>query len=105
MEGTAGVGGFLSSGEKAYVSPRTRTAHYFRLHKGYAISDSILEYLRQSGIQVVLIQERDTGNVLEYQIQDFEDFGIHIMEERGDPQTCVPEKHATVWEDHSGGLL
>ena len=104
-EGTAGVGGFLKSGEKAYVTPRTRSRHFFRLHEGYAISDQIIDYLGRSGMSVILVQEQDTGNVLEYHLRDFTDFGIPVKHEDKDPQTCVPEKHATVWEDHNGGVL
>ncbi|UBF22627.1 hypothetical protein HRTV-25_gp46 [Halorubrum tailed virus 25] len=104
-EGTAGVGGFLSTGEKAYVSPRARRSHYFRLHEGYAVSDQILDYLDKSGMAYILIQETDTGNVLEYHLRDFVDFGIPIEHEEADPQTCVPEKHATTWSGHAKGVL
>lgn len=104
-EGMAGVGGFLSAGEKAYVSPRKRSVHYFRLHEGYAVSDQILDYLDKSGMAYILIQETDTGNVLEYHLRDFVDFGIPVEHEEGDPQTCVPEKHATTWNGHAESVL
>lgn len=103
--GTAGVGGYLQSGKKAYVSPRVRKTHFFRMHKGYAFSDQILDYLQQSGITVLFIQESDTNDVLEYHISSFVDFGIPVEYTDGDPQTCVPEKYATLWQNHSQNLL
>jgi len=104
-DGTAGIGGYLQNGTKAYVSPRVRNTHYFRMHSGYAFSNEIIQYLKRSGIWAVLIQESDTNNVLQYDINDFDSLGIAVEYTEGDPQTCVPEKYACVWENHADKLL
>lgn len=103
--GLAGLGGFLETGEKVYVTPRSRDRHYFRIHQGYAISDQVLDYLSRSGISLIFILERDTKNVLEYHIRDFQNHSLPVSMTDGDPQSCVAEKRAKVWTDHADNLL
>lgn len=104
-DGLAGLGGFLTTGEKAYVTPRSRDRHYFRIHQGYAISDQILDYLSRSGISLIFILEQDTKNVLEYHIKDFQNFSFPVGRTDGDPQSCVAEERAKTWTDHADKIL
>ena len=103
MTGTAGTVGVLGGrGEIAYLSKRTREEHFYLKHRGYAVSDHIIDYLDRKGVKTVLIAEEDTQTVYEFLLQDFRDHGIDTTDEPGDPQTCVPVAFAArTWENHS----
>ena len=105
MDGIAGVLGVLESGEKVYVTPRTRSQHFFRKHAGYAVSDRILAELDRQGVVKVFVQETDVGDVIEYDTAQFSTAGIDVDYEDGDPQTLVPEAVARVWDGHSEEIL
>ncbi|WP_200531569.1 MULTISPECIES: hypothetical protein [unclassified Halorubrum] len=103
MHGVAGTVGVLRGrDEVAYLSKRTREEHFYRKHRGYAVSDHIIDYLDRKGVNTVLIAEEDTRTVYEYHIKDFRDHGIDTTDEPGDPQTCVPVSFAArTWENHA----
>lgn len=107
MYGTAGVVGLLDrDGSPAYVSQRIEEDHLFRKYDGYAVSDTILGFLRNRNVRTVIVAVMDTGYAYEFDLSDFDDHGIPTNEEDDDPQTCVPKTFARWgWEGHAAFVL
>ena len=90
-----------------FVKPVTRDDHHYHsLVKdrggAYAISDDILAQLPPSTYTIILVVERDTGHVLEYDKTDFnQTVPKHYLHDPIDPQTYAPCDTATTWRHHA----
>jgi hypothetical protein len=51
----------------------TRSKHYFRLVSGYAIQKSVYEKLIAEKIKKIVIKEKDTGDILTSDIDDWKE--------------------------------
>lgn len=91
--------------ELAYVKlvergdPPDDPKHYYYSLEGYAIDEPVLDKLREEGVELIFVIEKDTGDVIEYHIDDFNeevDRGWY----GGDPQLCAPEAESRrIWRD------
>jgi len=90
-----------------FAKPVKRSDHHFRyLRKerggAYAISDDALERLQGAGADRILVIERDTKDVYEFDASAFtKTVPNHFLHGSDDPQTYAVCTQAYVWEDHA----
>lgn len=90
-----------------YVTKRDSHAHRIRSLDAYAISTSVLRNLERLKVGRVFIHETDTGDVYEYLLEDFTEYGRivpgHILEDDTDPQRFHSrDDPAALWPKHAG---
>ena len=96
-------------GALAYVSERDSERHRLRALDAYAISTYTLELLTALRAEYVFIAETDTGDVYEYELADFTEYG-DLVPERFLEDTNDPQRYATragawrKWSNHAGDL-
>jgi hypothetical protein len=79
------------NGKKAYISPRNRPQHYFRIFEGWGLSRDVLEFLKQNRFNEVHLRIglRET---LISKIEDWDEHGIPYHRPPYEPQLVLPEK-------------
>ncbi|RLG99982.1 hypothetical protein DRO19_00775 [Candidatus Bathyarchaeota archaeon] len=79
-------------GKKAYVTPRSRTHHFFRNYQGWGIAQKLLGLLILNGYDEIHIRigERET---LISDVRDWQKHGIFYEHSAFEPQIILPEKY------------
>lgn len=60
----------------AFVTPRKRKAHFFRMYQGYGLNRDLVEYLREHKVECVVIIEDKTV----YLLSKVDDWFFHSFE-------------------------
>lgn len=95
-------------GNVVYTTRRTGY-HFYQKGGGYAISDSILKRLGNTGTSSVFVHEKGSGDVYEFGLSQY-GYGEPVPDgdlmDESDPQSYVPLDEATyVWENHADDLF
>lgn len=94
--------GTINREKKHYVTRRHRKRHYFRKHKGYGMSISILSHIKSMGISRVILIEvlKDRERLYETTVDKFYTDGIRHKNKEADQQLILP---ITEWRERKDG--
>lgn len=84
--------------DRKYLMYKNRERHYFKKYKGYGISKSILDILKQENIrEVIIIEELKNGErrKIETTTEKFYTRGIRHKYKQADYQLILPETEFT----------
>lgn len=84
-----------SLNEDTYITYRNTKKHFFIKFRGYGISTSVLDYLKEHGIvKIRIIEERVSGERrnINSTITDWEEKGIEYKASEYDKQIILPIK-------------
>lgn len=102
---TVGWHGPTTRGVRGFVTARDSHEHRIRALNAYAISQKVLDKLRDRNVELILVAETDTGKVLEYSPFDFSNsVPSEYLSDKRDPQSYAETNDATVWPDHHGDV-
>lgn len=92
-----------------FVTQRDSHAHRIRKFDAYALSVSVLNTLTDLGVERVFIHETDTGDVYEFLLDDFTEWGKpvpdDVLEHPSDPQRYHSrDDPAALWSGHASAF-
>ena len=74
----------------AFISPRKRKQHFFRIYGGYGLNSDLLQYLRERKINHILIIEDKTRFLLS-KVDDWLLYGCNVDHTNYEPQLVLME--------------
>jgi hypothetical protein len=82
----------LANGEKAFISPRRRSRHYFRIFKGWGLSKEVLRFLHDNDVKWIQLRI-GKAEMLMSELGDWFIYAQDYYKPPFEPQLVLPEKY------------
>ena len=82
----------LISGERVFISPRTRKKHYMKIYEGFGLSKAVFDFLKKHDFTQIQLRIGKSETLIS-DVSAWEEHGIHSQFEPFEKQVFLPEKY------------